>query len=332
MFTFILALLLLLLSSVFIAAEVAFVAIGRRRARQWAEEGRRGGRVLMDLMKDPLQLRTTLLVTVTIALYAAGALATYAVIGLHWGWWVHLIAVPMVIALVTMLPVLYALQRPESVARLSVPLVCGANRLLFPLVALVNGLTQFCLRLFGEHHQSQAVTEEEILTAINVAGEQGVIAEDEKEMLHGVIEFGDKTVREVMVPRADMVCVDASATLHDALQLLMQEKHSRMPVIAPNFVWAGDVAKVIGIVYVKDLLPYVRRGQMNESVQKVMRAPYFIFEGKKVSDLLAEFQRHRRLMAIVLGQQGEAVGLVTIEDLLEEIVGDILDEYDVEEG
>jgi CBS domain containing-hemolysin-like protein len=326
MFTLILALLLLLLGSVFIAAEVAFVAIGRRQARQWAEEGRRGGRVLMDLMKDPLQLRTTLLVTVTIALYAAGALVTHAVIGLRWGWWGHLIAVPMVIALVPLLPVLYALQRPESVARLSVPLVGGAHRLLFPLVALVNRLTQFCLRLLGEHPQSQAVTEEEILTAINVAGEQGVIAEDEKEMLHGVIEFGDKTVREVMVPRADMVCVDASATLHDALHLLMQEKHSRMPVID------GDAAKVIGIIYVKDLLPYVRRGQMNESVQKVMRAPYFIFEGKKVSDLLAEFQRHRRLMAIVLGQQGEAVGLVTIADLLEEIVGEILDEYDVEDN
>ncbi len=326
MATLILALFLLLLSSVFIAAEVAFVVIGRRRARQWAEEGRRGGRVLIDLMKDPLQLRATLLVAVTIALYAAGALATHAVIELHWGWWVHLLAVPMGIAFATMLPVLYALQRPENVVRLSVLLVCGANRLLCPLIALVSGLTRFCARLFGERPQSQAVTEEEILTAINVAEEQGVIAEDEKEMLHGVIEFGDKTVREVMVPRADMVCVDASATLHDALQLLMQEKHSRMPVIN------GDAAKVIGIVYVKDLLPFIRQGQMSESVQKVMRAPYFIFEGKKVSDLLAEFQHHRRLMAIVLGQQGEAVGLVTIEDLLEEIVGDILDEYDVEDG
>lgn len=326
MFTLILANLLLLLSGMLTAAEIAFVAVGRRQARQWAEEGRYGGRVLVDLMKDPLQLRATLLVAVTIALYAAGALATHALVGLNWGWWIHLIAVPILIALMTMLPVLYTLQRPESVVRVSVPLVCAANRLLRPFVALVNGLAHFCARLFGGHRHSQAVTEEEILTAINVAEEQGVIAEDEKEMLHGVIEFGDKTVRDVMVPRADMMCVNASATLYDALQLLIQEKHSRMPVID------DDTTKVIGIVYVKDLLPYVRQGQMSESVQKVMRAPYFISEEKKVSDLLAEFQRHRRLMAIVLGQQGEAVGLVTIEDLLEEIVGEILDEYDVDEG
>ncbi|MCS6861767.1 MAG: hemolysin family protein [Abditibacteriales bacterium] len=326
MFPLILANLLLLLGGVLMAVEIAFVAVGRRRARQWAEEGGQGGRVLLDLMKDPLHLRTALLLAVTIALYTASALTTHIILRLNGAWWVHLIAAPMLMSLVMVLPALYALQHPESVARRSVPLVYAAHRLLSPLVALVNGLAHCGARLIGRHRWHRAVTEEEILTAIDVAEEQGVIAEDEKTMLHGVITFGDKTVRDVMVPRAAMVCVDASATLRDALQRLIQEKHSRVPVID------GDAAKVVGIVYVKDLLPFVRWGRLDETVQKVMRAPYLIFEGKKVSDLLAEFQRHRRLMAIVLSKEGEAVGLVTIEDLLEEIVGEILDEYDVDEG
>jgi CBS domain containing-hemolysin-like protein len=275
-------------------------------------------------MKNPSQLRATLLVTVTTALYAAGALATHAVIMLEWGGWIPLIALPVaVIVFAAMLPILYALQQPEIVARASALLVRGANLSLFPLIALMDGVMRFFSRMLGTR-QNEQVTEEDIMTAITVAEEQGVIAEDEKKMLHGVIEFGDKAVREVMVPRADMVCVEASATLSDALQLLMQEKHSRMPVIK------GGADRVIGIVYLKDLLPYVRQERMDRPVQQVMRPPYFIPAHTKVSDLLAEFQSHQRLMAIVLGERSQTVGLVTIEDLLEEIVGDILDEYDVE--
>src|SRR5579884_1695306 len=144
-------------------------------------------------------------------------------------------------------------------------------------------------------------------------------------MIHSIFEFGDTLVREVMRPRIDIVAIPAEATINEALGLIMEHGHSRLPV------YEGSVDHIVGVVYIKDLLPAIRQGRLDQPVREVSRPPFFVPETKKVNDLFKELQRRKVSMAIVLDEYGGTAGLVTMEDLLEEIVGEIQDEYDLEE-
>ncbi len=174
--------------------------------------------------------------------------------------------------------------------------------------------------------RSRALTEEELQAAINSSEEEGILNEAEGDMLQSIFEFGDTIVREVMVPRTDMVCCPADATLSDFLALIINSGHSRVPL------FLGTTDKIVGVVYAKDLLR--NWGASNETLvlTDVMRTPYFIPETKRIEDLLRDFRSLRVHMAIVVDEYGGTSGLITIEDLLEEIVGDIQDEYDIEES
>jgi CBS domain containing-hemolysin-like protein len=152
-----------------------------------------------------------------------------------------------------------------------------------------------------------------------------VLEEKEREMIHSIFEFGDTLVREVMRPRVDLVAVPAKATINEALGLVMEYGHSRLPV------YEGSIDHVIGVVYVRDLLPALRQGRFEQPVADVQRPPFFVPETKKVDELFREMQRRKVSMAIVVDEYGGTAGLVTMEDLLEEIVGEIQDEYDLEE-
>lgn len=172
--------------------------------------------------------------------------------------------------------------------------------------------------------RSRALTEKELQEAINSSEEQGILNESEGDMLQSIFEFGDTIVREVMVPRTDMVCSPAEATLTDFLELIIRSGHSRIPL------YEGSTDQIVGVVYAKDLLR--NWGASNETLKltEVMRTPYFIPETKRIEDLLVDFRTRRVHMAIAVDEYGGTSGLITIEDLLEEIVGDIQDEYDVE--
>jgi len=170
------------------------------------------------------------------------------------------------------------------------------------------------------------VTEEEIKTMVDAGEEKGVIEQEEKEMIYSIFEFGDTVVREVMVPRIDIAAVDVSATMNEALDVILQAGFSRLPV------YERTIDNIVGVLYAKDLLRYLRDGKSDVALWDVVRPPYFIPETKKVDELLPDLQRRRVHVAIVVDEYGGVAGLVTIEDLLEEIVGEIRDEYDSEEA
>jgi magnesium and cobalt transporter len=171
----------------------------------------------------------------------------------------------------------------------------------------------------------RALTEEELQEIIEESEEDGIINEGEGEMLHSIFEFGDTLVREIMVPRTDMVCCASSADIHEVLEAIIESGHSRVPV------YEGSPDNIVGIVYAKDLLRYWGRNASDIAVTQVMRTPLFIPETKNIQELLQDFRTQRIHLAIAVDEYGGTSGLITIEDLIEEIVGDIQDEYDLEE-
>jgi CBS domain containing-hemolysin-like protein len=185
-----------------------------------------------------------------------------------------------------------------------------------------NSLSSTFNRLF--RGRSRALTEKELQEAINSSEEEGILNESEGDMLQSIFEFGDTIVREVMVPRTDMVCCPADATLSDFLELIIRSGHSRVPL------FEGSTDKIVGVVYAKDLLRNWGANDETLTLVDVMRTPYFIPETKRIDDLLMDFRTRRVHMAIAVDEYGGTSGLITIEDLLEEIVGDIQDEYDLE--
>jgi len=172
--------------------------------------------------------------------------------------------------------------------------------------------------------RSRALTEKELQEAINSSEEEGILNESEGDMLQSIFEFGDTIAREVMVPRTDMVCSPAESTLSDFLELIIRSGHSRIPL------YEGSTDKIVGVVYAKDLLRNWGADDETLKLTEVMRTPYFIPETKRIEDLLMDFRTRRVHMAIAVDEYGGTSGLITIEDLLEEIVGDIQDEYDLE--
>ncbi len=171
---------------------------------------------------------------------------------------------------------------------------------------------------------SRALTEKELQEAINSSEEEGILNEAEGDMLQSIFEFGDTIVREVMIPRTDMVCCPADARLGVFLELIIRSGHSRVPL------YEGSTDRIVGVVYAKDLLRHWGASDETLSLTDVMRTPYFIPETKRIDELLMDFRTRRVHMAIAVDEYGGTSGLITIEDLLEEIVGDIQDEYDLE--
>ena len=170
-----------------------------------------------------------------------------------------------------------------------------------------------------------AISSEELRILVERGGEQGILEAEEEQMIHAVIELGERRVHEVMVPRIDMVAVPADIPLDDLIDTIVNAGHSRIPV------YEESIDNVIGILYAKDLLPYLKGADHPPAIRTILRTPLFVPESMTVDDLLHEFQRRKVHIAIVLDEYGGTAGLVTIEDLLEEIVGEIQDEYDVEE-
>jgi len=175
-------------------------------------------------------------------------------------------------------------------------------------------------------HRGPFVTEEELRLLVNVGEEEGVLEEEETDMIHSIFEFADTTVREVMIPRIDMVTLESDATVDEAVDLALQGGFSRIPV------YEESIDNIIGVLFTKDMLKQLREGHNSLPIRELLRPAYFVPESKKLDDLLHEIRQKRTHMAIVVDEYGSVAGLVTIEDLVEEIVGDIQDEYDREEN
>ncbi len=285
------------------------------------------------LLQDPVRVVVALLILTGIGLMGAGSTATLLglqAVPLGWPRWLFSLGLGILVLLVGLvIPKLLAVCRPEAVVRLATPplrLLMGA---LWPLLQLVSGVSRLLSRLAGEAatpmNEAWMLSEDELRRLVNAVGE-AAIDEDEREMIAGIFELGQTVAREVMVPRIDMVAVEANTPLLKALDVIIRHGHSRIPV------YEGTIDHIIGILYAKDLLEYLRDGRTDVPLREIVRKAYFIPESKHIDELLHELQRKKVHIAIVVDEYGGTAGLVTIEDLLEEIVGEIQDEYDREEA
>jgi CBS domain containing-hemolysin-like protein len=215
---------------------------------------------------------------------------------------------------------------PDSWAMRLAPPAQGLSVLLYPILSLMRGLDQMIGGQRGKAvTESVLLTEDGIRFLIDIGGEESAIEEDEKEMIAAIVELGETLVREVMVPRIDVVSLPVDTPMVDALDVIIESGYSRIPV------YEETLDNIVGILYAKDLLGRFRRDQKDALIGEMLRTTYFVPESAKVDDLLRDLQRRRVHAAIVVDEYGGTAGLVTIEDLLEEIVGEIQDEYDREE-
>jgi putative hemolysin len=333
---------LLLLTILLALGQSALVNVRKARLKQLSDEGNKAAQVAERLSDNASRLlATTQFVVMLTSLFAGGMVAVLLAPPLADWWrpWLKGAAYPVAFALVALLaailllaigqlaPEAIAAQRSERLALwLARPLAVVAA-VTTPLVHITMGLGRAMAGLFGAKTQADLsiVTEEEIKTLVDAAEEEGVIEEDEKEMISSIFELGDTLTRQVMVPRMDVMALDGTPPMVAALGSIMQAGHSRVPV------YEETIDNVVGVLYAKDLLPYLRDGRIEVPLKSILRPAYFVPETKRASDLLPDLQQRRVHMAIVVDEYGGMAGLVTIEDVLEEIVGEIHDEYDVEE-
>jgi putative hemolysin len=329
---------------VFAAASIALVSIRPSRVDQLVDEGRRGAQRVRRLTADPSRFLAVIQLVITFIGFLASAFAGVSLaltlrdflanVGIEAGLatGVALVTVTLILSLFTivfgeLVPKTLALAHPEGFAlALSRP-VDLIGRLLRPVVAMLTAATRAIARMFGvEVTGASTISTEELKLIVERGGEQGILEAEEEQMIHAVIELGERRLHEVMVPRIAIIALPATATFDEAIDRLVQEGHSRIPV------YESTVDEVVGILYAKDLLPFLKSDvPEHPSMRSLLRTPLFVPESMTIDDLLHEFQRRKVHIAIVLDEYGGTAGLVTIEDLLEEIVGEIQDEYDVEE-
>ncbi len=322
-------LLLLFFSSLYSMAETAMMALSRGRAHRLAEEGAKHGRLLEQMSQEPNRILGTVLVGNNLANVAASAVATGLFLKLYGGAGITVSTVVMtvvVLLVAEITPKTYAAHHPDRVAiRLSRFLLISMT-VFTPVVRVLTAIGVGFLRLFGVRAEGgRLLTEEEIRTLVDVGEQEGVLEAEERQMIQGIFELGDTPVRDVMVPRIDMDAVPVGASLREAWEAVIQAGHSRLPVFRDT---RDDV---IGVLYARDILAYVRDRSLETPIESLIRPVHFVPESKKVDEVLRDFRRERTHVAIVLDEYGGTAGLVTIEDLLEEIVGEISDEYDLDE-
>jgi putative hemolysin len=331
------------LNGVFVAAEIALVTVRRSRIRQLSDEGDRRAKRVARMTQKPAGLLATIQLGITFigflaAAFAGASIAGHIADGLHEiglsasADIVALLIVTLMVSLVTivfgeLVPKTLALAHAERYAlTLSRP-VEALGRVLGPVVWFLTTVTHGVTRMLGVRDISSddAITSEELLILVERGSEQGTIEAEEEQMIGGVLELGEQRAHEVMVARVDMVALEADASLAQIVDVIVGEGHSRIPV------YEGNIDNIIGMLYAKDLLPYLVGDDRTPEIRALLRTPLFVPESMLVDDLLRSLQRRRVHIAIVLDEHGGTAGLVTIEDLLEEIVGEIQDEYDEEE-
>jgi putative hemolysin len=342
---------LILVGGFFAASEIALITVKRHRLSQLADEGNRAARTARRLTEDPGRFLATIQIAITFLGFLAGAtgaaafgdpfgdfLAGLSLLGLsaQTADAIAFVIVTLVIALASivigeLVPKTLALNFPERFALLVARPIGFLQTLLSPIVWFVSRLSAILVRLLGGREKPQGgyLSTEELKILVETGSEQGEIEEEEKEMIHGVIELGDKAVHEVMVPRIGIRAVNVDDPLDEVLDMIVRAGHSRLPV------FDGNLDNIVGILYAKDLLPYLKAnagGNGGINIREIVRPPVYVPESKPVDDLLHEMQAAKRHIAIVVDEYGGTAGLVTMEDVVEEIVGEIQDEYDSEES
>jgi putative hemolysin len=313
------------------ATETALTSVGRFRVRHMVEEGSQAAATLQRLHDDPNRFLSTVLVTNTVALILASFASTLLSIefvpaeyGFLGQLGVSLLLSVFLLIFAEVTPKSLAIRNADRIALRAAGPVNALSRVLRPVLWFITLIAR--ATTVGRAARGPFLTEQELMTLLNVSEQEGVIEEQEREMINQIIEIGDKPVREVMVPRTDITAIDRDAPLEEVLRVLETTRHTRLPVRD------GDLDRIVGMVHVKDVALLLLQPRSEPwDLSHLTRPITFTPESKKVDELLHEMQTERVHMKVVLDEYGGTAGLVTIEDLLEEIVGEIRDEYDVAE-
>ena len=314
------------LSAFFSSSEIALISLTRAKVRTLLNEGRKGSESLATLKETPNRFLISILVGNNIVNVAAAAIATAVTISIFGDIGVGIATFVVVILLLffgEIGPKVYATRNSEKLALSVATPILYLTRILSPLIWGIEKITG----KFGAPSAigEPSVTEEEIKEWIEVGKEEGTIEQEEREMLYSVLEFGDTNAREIMTPRVDVALIEDTRTLDEAMQVFNETGFSRLPV------YHDSVDNIIGILNIKDVFSAVFSMKKDIPIRELMYDPYFVPETKKIDDLLKELQLRKVQIAIVLDEYGSFIGILTVEDILEELVGDILDEFDREE-
>lgn len=313
---------LLILSGFFSSAETALFSISRVRARHLAKSPHATDKLIFKMKEDSHRLLSTILIGNNLVNIAAAALATAIAIEFFENQAVAIATIIMTVLILVfgeILPKSFATRNNIMLARIVIFPVYWLSILFTPVIFVLD----FIPKITGKIKKTPSVTEEELKTFVEVVEEEGEIKEEEKEFIHNIIEFDDTSAYEIMTPRGDMFVVDVNRDLD--LRQLLQSGYTRFPVIK------GSMDKVVGIINIKDVFMHQTISDQPISVRKIMTKPYFVPENKKLDSLLKQFKRRKQHIAIVVDEHGGISGLITLEDVLEEIVGEIRDETDHEE-
>lgn len=326
----ILLVLMLILCAVASASETALTSVSRIKLRNLAEEGDKKAAEIQHLLDNPNVFLSTILIVNSVATIIASSMATVLALRFSesWGELISSFLLSLIVLIFCEIsPKTAAVQNPLRWARVMIGPVRGAAWLLRPIVWALSGITKGLVRIMGGQavRHGPFVTEEELRLLVTVGEEEGVLEEEETEMIHSIFEFADTPVREVMIPRIDIIALENDATVEQAVDVALQGGFSRIPVFEQT------IDNITGVLYTKDMLKQLRDGHDTQPIRDLVRPAYFVPETKKLDDVLREIRRTRVHMAIVIDEYGSVAGLVTIEDLVEEIIGDIQDEFDHEE-
>lgn len=349
MFTEIFFLLVLIfLNAFFAASEIALISLNDNKIRLMAEEGHKKAKLIMLLLGEPSRFLATIQIGITLAGFMASAFASESFadrlvllikqtglsVSEAFLKTVSMVVITLILSYFTLVigelvPKRLAMKKADKIAMFVVKPLWFLSAVTSPFVKFLTVSTNFVVRLFGvdPNADDKNVTEEEIRMMVDVSQEKGSIQVTEKQMINNIFEFDNKTVLDIMTHRTDIVALPVGANLDDVTSIINEEKYSRIPV------YEDSIDNIVGILYVKDLIRFV--GLVNNNVdfnlRNIIRHPYYVPSSKKTDELFKELQKNKTHMVVIIDEYGGTAGIVTIEDLIEEIVGNIFDEYDEEE-
>lgn len=318
---------LLVFSGLFSSAETSLTTVNIYKMKALAEEGNRRAKMVLKLMENPGKVLSTILIGNNIANITASSMMTIVVTKLFGS-----AAVGIATGILTILVLIFGEITPKNLATIySEPFalfyampIKALSVVLTPVIWLLDKLCNFIYWILrvDPNGMNKQMTESELRTIVNVSHEDGVIEGEEKEMITNVVDFGDSIAKDIMIPRTDITMAPVDASYEEILDYFMEEQYSRLPIYEEN------KENIIGILHMKDLFFYRSQSGKVFSVREVMREPYYTYEYQKTSGILEELRKNSVSITIVLDEYGTAAGMITLEDLLEEIVGEIRDEYD----
>ncbi len=337
---------LVFLNAFFSGAEIALISLNDKLIKKQAEEGNKKAKQLYNFLSEPSRFLATIQIGITFAGFLASAFAAESFVDdlvslasrldLHLGEalirTISLVLITIILSYFTLvfgelIPKRVAMQKAELISRIAVGPLTLLSRITNPFVKFLTGSTNFFIKLFGGNpsaDDNERVTEEEIRMMMEVGEEKGVIQDTEKEMIDNIFDFDNKQVSEIMTHRTKIVGIQVDSDLEYALYVMDRDKYTRVPVYKEN------IDNIVGILHVKDLIQYMLSPSKQFNLENIIRSPYMVPKSKRTDELFRELQKSKIHMAVVIDDYGGTAGIVTMENLLEEIVGNIFDEYDIE--